>query len=744
MVAVGNEDEKLTKDILKQSVNINSESDRKEILEIARKACVVALEKSNLSLTKIVFAKKLVFVDDKLYPKYNQTLIDAAITSDFVGGLRFLEAQGLVFEFPTWNALRESVEKGKILIVGYLLDIPWIKLHLKFPFDKTLIAIAASKCDMKMLNILLNSKAKDFINYTCSTKGYAALHHCLEAGPKNADSFECVQSLVENGADVNLAETKDKRRTPLLMAVKYNLLDIVLFLIDAGADVMVLDSIKNTALHYLAERWTNFDASRIKTCIERLVNGGLNVNTVNRSRETALFMAIGNWKHDVARVLIKHGAELNLKQGENSWTALKQVFLMRDPIGIKILMDAGCEIGDMKKDGLAYLMKAVKNGWADVVQGLIERGVDVHARDEKGYTALYYCHDEMGRNLGQILPLLESVGFNILEDDSGEAFLNLAISRLDLDAIDFLVKRKVNVSQISTCGESMLHRLAWKKSERDDLQRLFEYGIDVDQKETKEGSTALRNAATRGNVRFVKFLINNGCDINIADNYGITAVIKTAIAMKKITLKLLLKSGANANLLNNSGQPAVNYLDMSKPDDYKDCLRWILHFRGGKSVQFPDRTGLTLLERLVHRPFIEPIWYLITANCNFQPLVNRVPPKKLDETFLPIAKALYESGTASREIAKLLGEKTKQQFHEYVTSKFSLKSVCRRSIRIHLGLGITEKVQRLHIPSTVKDYLLMKSIIPVEYSNLADGVELDEDEEPKYFFTPSAEFLKYM
>ncbi|XP_050411402.2 putative ankyrin repeat protein RF_0381 [Patella vulgata] len=373
-----------------------------------------------------------------------------------------------------------------------------------------------------------------------------------------------------------------------------------------------------------------------------------------------------------------------------------------------------------------------------------ERGVDVHARDEKGHTALYYCHDEMGRNLGQMLPLLESVGFDVLEDDSGEAFLNLAIGRLDLDAIDFLVKRKVNVSQINTCGESILHRLAWKESERDDLQRLFEYGIDVDQKETEEGSTALRNAVTRGNVRFVKCLINNGCDINIADNYGTTAVIKAAIEMKKITLKLLLKSGADVNYLNHNGQPAVNYLDMSKPADYKDCLKWILHFGGGKSVQFPDRAGLTLLERLVHRPFIEPIWYMITANCNFQPLLNRAPPKTLDQTFLPIAKALYESGFVSREIAKLLEEKTKEEFQEYVTNGFTLKNVCRRSIRIHLGLGITEKVQQLHIPSTVKDYLLMKSIIPVEYSNLADGVELDEDEEPKHVFIPSAQFLKYM
>ncbi|KAK6184000.1 hypothetical protein SNE40_006551 [Patella caerulea] len=456
-------------------------------------------------------------------------------------------------------------------------------------------------------------------------------------------------------------------------------------------------------------------------------------------------MAINKRKHDVAKALIKHGAELNMQQLETPWTvtALTMAFSIRNPIGIKILMDAGCEIDDLNEKGREYLMKAVKNGWADVVQGLIERGVDVHARDEKGQTALYYCHDKEGRNLGHILPFLESVGFDILEDDSGEAFLNLAISRLDLDAIDFLVKHQVNVSQISSCRQSILHRLARKKSERDDLQRLFEYGIDVDQRETREGSAALIEATTCGNVRFVKSLINNGCNINIANNYGITAVIKAAIEMKKITLKLLLKSGANANLLNNSGQPAVNYLDMSKPDDYKDCLRWILHFRGGKGVQFPDRTGLTLLERLVHRPFIEPIWYLITANCNFQPLVNRAPPKKLGETFLPIAKALYESGAASREIAKLLGEKTKQEFQEYVTNGFTLKTVCRRSTRIHLGLGITEKVQQLHIPSSIKDYILMKSIIPVEYSNLADSVELDEDEETKHVFKPSAEFLKF-
>jgi hypothetical protein len=192
------------------------------------------------------------------------------------------------------------------------------------------------------------------------------------------DDMDAVKELLSRGAvDVNEVD-KDVDATALAEAVAHGNLEMVLTLIDTGADVNRRNSLGQTALMFLTE---NSNAA-------------------------------------VARALIEAGARVNSKDEEGE-TALMGAARLEDSSILQALLIEKAKVNARSKTGRTALMNAAEQGVAANIRALIMAGADVNARDEEGRTALKKALDS---DYPEIVRLLISFGaIEVLTPDNKSA-----------------------------------------------------------------------------------------------------------------------------------------------------------------------------------------------------------------------------------------------------------------------------------------------------------------------------------
>lgn len=159
------------------------------------------------------------------------------------------------------------------------------------------------------------------------------------------NNIEVIELLIERGAKVD--EQNESEKTALMLAAFYGRLHLVKVLRQYDASFEMRDNSGMCPLHYA------IDGGNCDT-IEYMVTDGADINAVDTVNGwTPILRAASlNAKADVARVLIKYGADLNLADN-NQKTAL---------------------------------MIATINGNLPFVQVLVTHGADLYAKNEYGKT----------------------------------------------------------------------------------------------------------------------------------------------------------------------------------------------------------------------------------------------------------------------------------------------------------------------------------------------------------------------
>ncbi|BCS83283.1 repeat protein [Cotonvirus japonicus] len=161
-------------------------------------------------------------------------------------------------------------------------------------------------------------------------------------------------------------------------------------------------------------------------------------------------------------------------------------------------------------------------------------------------------------------------------------FTKLCLDTDNLDKIEMLLKQGTDVNQ-SQCPRSMTPLMVasgggtgfilYKKdkttvfdSNIDIVKLLIKYGAHLNAKTKKKGFTALHFAvmdiASNNQIEIIKLLINSGCNVDIQDSKGRTALIWTIIVRfndRHDVVKLLINAGSNLNLGDYTGNTALMY-----------------------------------------------------------------------------------------------------------------------------------------------------------------------------------------
>lgn len=211
------------------------------------------------------------------------------------------------------------------------------------------------------------------------------------------------------------------------------------------------------------------------------------------------------------------------KLNEHGLTPLMDAALKNDATGIYQLMEDGANPNIYNGRVNALLLATYHQNFAAVKALVTDVEIDLDARNSDGYTALYIACDQ------ESVPVAETLlarGANpAVGDNSGRTPLQISAVRGDLK----LVKLIVHYARIYYAS-GVLNIINYR---------------------SKREAPALINAVRNGREEIANFLLENGADPDLTDEFGETALHFAAMNNHPRLVKLLLRYGANPDIKNN-------------------------------------------------------------------------------------------------------------------------------------------------------------------------------------------------
>ena len=448
-----------------------------------------------------------------------------------VVGVAGLEAAG------TTVRLIDAVKQGNVTAVKALIA-QHSNVNAAEPDGMTALHWAARANDVQAAQLLVRAGASV---KAVSRYGITPLALAAQNG-----SAAMTDLLLKAGADANGATPEGE--TVLMTAARTGNADVIKSLVAHGATV-------NTVEQWQGQTPLMFAASQNNgAAVKALIELGAKPN------EKSKLLSFPEFKFETSGMVVTV-----LPRG--GWTPL--MYAARDGAidAVGALADAKADLNLPDPDGTTALMLAIMNAHFDTAAVLIDKGADPNVVDSTGMTALYVSVDmhtlgpmmsrpspklvdkiDAAEVVKQLLahganpnPRLKRPIIGRHHTPTGDASLgegatplaraaksnDLQVMRLLLDAgadPRLTIKDRTTVAMIAAAGGAVVgaYAVAIPVTEESSLEALklcVEHGVDINAFNTN-GLTALHNAVTRGSVKIVKYLAEQGAKLDLRDKQG--------------------------------------------------------------------------------------------------------------------------------------------------------------------------------------------------------------------------------
>ncbi|KAK6836360.1 hypothetical protein PG987_006855 [Apiospora arundinis] len=318
------------------------------------------------------------------------------------------------------------------------------------------------------------------------------------------------------------------------------------------------------------------------------------INIKDRSGRTPLWYAVANGHLGIAKLLLRKGAKFDDRYLNNGAQH----------------KSGSSHLDSRDRDGLTPLMKAARDGDADVLKLLLDGGANVNASDTVGRTALSWASSK-GQDIviKQLIDRgadIEAVASSVYGCDCTP--LGLALEDGRNTTVKLLLDLGANIDPKNGWGFTPLQR-ASEKGYVDIVKQLLDRGADINASDL-DGKTALFWATIRGQnkISVISLLLDRGADINKEDYFSSTALHVASNTGRDVVVKLLLDRGANIDGKDGNGTTALHkasrqgyygtvelLLDRGANIDGKDC-------KGSTALHEASKVGkIDVVELLLDR-----------------------------------------------------------------------------------------------------------------------------------------------
>jgi ankyrin repeat protein len=402
------------------------------------------------------------------------------------------------------TALHWAVRNDDVTLVDRLIRAG-AKANTENRYGVTPISLACENGSAAVVERLL----KAGVNANATGRlGETALHLCARTGRP-----EAAKVLLTHGASVDAVESW-RGQTPLMWAAADGHADMVKLLVEAGADVHARSAI------------IQWERQRTEEPRDKWMPPGGFTPLLLAAREGRVAAA-------------------------------------------KALLDAGADVNEVDPERHSAIVIALINGHFDVAGLLIDRGIDVNIEDRVGQTALYAAVDAhtvpasnrpapretddeltslqvieklLAKGARVDAPLRAQVPYRTKLDRGGDGVLGIGTTPLiraakaaDVPVIKLLLEKGANpkaatrngvnailmAANVSAREEDMTGRNKTQREIIESITLLLAAGTDIKASDT-QGRTALHGAGLWGLTDVVKFVHQNGGDINAKDKRGLT------------------------------------------------------------------------------------------------------------------------------------------------------------------------------------------------------------------------------
>nr|XP_042907959.1 uncharacterized protein LOC107440000 [Parasteatoda tepidariorum] len=512
-----------------------------------------AVDSNNLELVKILFASGKCSLNSMT--SEGDTALCLASKSNYAEITEFLikNKADVNDGDPLYKALVQGSQDTCII----LLQNKFIDIEKQFK-DKgeTLLQTASLKGLERLVSCFLDKK-----RLSKSVNINESLFSAIQYG-----YVDIVILLLNHGADVNIVF--ENHITPLLLAASLGHSKIMQVLLDRGADFNKLDLEGRSSIE-LAIMHGHLDSVKLF-----LQNETVDVNEKINGDYTLLHIAVQCGNLDVVKFLMNENASLNVANEIGSKPVHVAVqaghlhivkhFLQCDE---KLLTERGCSNNTL-------LHYAAQAGETEIAKYLIEKGADVNESGDDGVRPIH---------------LASKFGF---EEVLKVLLNNGAIYDCNLDAFPMtplLFTHKEGVRKILMLTKEIFDSV--KSNNVTKVKSLIDKGACINAKDSGN-ATLLHYAAWKGLVDIIQILLQNKANPNIVGKNNSTPLHYASKSGNIKVVKILLENGATYNAMSTAGKTP---LDLASSKDIIDLLKLI--DTSFKNVQNRNTQVLGVLEK---------------------------------------------------------------------------------------------------------------------------------------------------
>lgn len=246
----------------------------------------------------------------------------------------------------------------------------------------------------------------------------------------------------------------------------------------------------------------------------------------------------------ITNEIIKPSDELlSLLEKNKNKTGVSEIIKLINEGGINASSKTEINIGDVVHYANSTpLMIASSYNHYNIAKALIDNGALVNLRAGDGFNALMEAVRTGNIEIAKLLIEYNS-DINIKNKD-GKNMIMIVCEKGNEEMFNLLVENNADINEKSSWGASALI-YASEKGNINIMQYLIDNGIDVNGKADDNGDTPLLWAVTGQNpYEASKLLIENGADVNAANNSGVAPATILAASTPKV-VKLLKDNGAD-------------------------------------------------------------------------------------------------------------------------------------------------------------------------------------------------------